>query len=1105
MNKKNIIALFASVLIAMPLTIIAEDVEVYTGRDHSTGARPNVVFVLDTSFNMTYGANRMLIHETYDPDYAYPGDCNEDSLYMVSSATKDSRFNESYRWDGSHNGVCWSRYPFYPVVTETPPGPVVHETIATSSCEAAKADLKSQGWYKGKFEFAIDGNWYRGLNDDVMSSLMEEYQCAADPNAMHTTAKDFFVFSGNYLNWYFVRETRLAVAQRGLKDMIDALPDGGVNVGLMPYSENSLGSRVIFPAVHVADNKEALKTALDFNPPAGGVRSMAGALFEAYNYLAGRKPVIGDWNTPESVASSWLPDHSAYNSPVDLSCQASHVVFISDGLTDPWGNPNENNSAPVANAINALPGFTAAVGACSSSLGLDCSKRIARYMNEQDLNTTLSGQQSVKLHVIGLNIPGSDTYFRDLATAGGGLYVPVGGADTLANAVDSLIEEAIVVNGTFVAPSVSVNAFNRSQHRNELYFAVFEVGNKYRWNGNVKKYQLKEVNGDIEIVDVNGNPAIDSTSGEFTDAARSWWSAGADGNDPVMGGANARLQSWADTNTGRNLWTNVASGLHVITADNTLISTNGHITNAHVDASTNEERTDWLTKLRSDDLRTKFGDPLHSRPVVINYGGTDANPDAVAYFTTNDGFIHAIRPGNNSTSDAAGGYELWGFMPKEMLKKVKSLVSNEVTGKGYGLDSSVVAWVKDEGDPGVINGTDRVYLYFGAGRGGRHYYAMDVTSYSSPKLLWNTAITGGVSGDAFEELGYTTAEPVHATIKLGGSKKQVLILSGGYDPDYDILPTDTDVTASTEDMGRAIYIVDALSGNPLFTISAAGDAELQRPDMVYPIAASVRTLDVDNDGYTDRFYVGDLGGQLWRFDYDNSAGTLNGGVIAELGDGLASGEGTNKRRFFNTPDVVLVADGGSPYYAINIGSGNRSRPVADNDTQDIFFSVRDKFVYSAPNSYAFDYGITVHDLVDVTGDLNANIPANSKGWYLQMNDHEKVLAESITYDHQVVVTTYQPDGAISSNSCRPNLGLGRVYAIDIRNAKPVADLDEDGTYTADDRSKELLRGGIPPQAVVLFPEAANGDAVTFAGTEKVPTKPSPKQVRTYWTDEQNED
>src|SRR5690606_29995891 len=82
------------------------------------------------------------------------------------------------------------------------------------------------------------------------------------------------------------------------------------------------------------------------------------------------------------------------------------------------------------------------------------------------------------------------------------------------------------------------------------------------------------------------------------------------------------------------------------------------------------------------------------------------------------------------------------------------------------------------------------------------------------------------------------------------------------------------------------------------------------PAMQYSIPARVRVLDFDGDGFADRMYAGDMGGQVWRFDITNGASASNlvaGGVIAQLGAaGLASPTLAETRRFYYAPDVASV-------------------------------------------------------------------------------------------------------------------------------------------------------------------------------------------------------
>ncbi len=82
-------------------------------------------------------------------------------------------------------------------------------------------------------------------------------------------------------------------------------------------------------------------------------------------------------------------------------------------------------------------------------------------------------------------------------------------------------------NGTFTAPALSINAFNRSQTTNDFYVSLFKPSDRLRWAGNVKKYSIR--NG--QIVDAAGQNAIDPATGFFREDAQSLWSPQADGAD----------------------------------------------------------------------------------------------------------------------------------------------------------------------------------------------------------------------------------------------------------------------------------------------------------------------------------------------------------------------------------------------------------------------------------------------------------------------------------------------------------------------------------------------------------------------------------------------
>ena len=66
---------------------------------------------------------------------------------------------------------------------------------------------------------------------------------------------------------------------------------------------------------------------------------------------------------------------------------------------------------------------------------------------------------------------------------------------------------------TFVAPSIPVNVFNRSQVVNEVFMALFEADEDGfpLWNGNLKKLRIEpnSITGTLELQDQNGINAID--------------------------------------------------------------------------------------------------------------------------------------------------------------------------------------------------------------------------------------------------------------------------------------------------------------------------------------------------------------------------------------------------------------------------------------------------------------------------------------------------------------------------------------------------------------------------------------------------------------------
>jgi len=209
----------------------------------------------------------------------------------------------------------------------------------------------------------------------------------------------------------------------------------------------------------------------------------------------------------------------------------------------------------------------------------------------------------------------------------------------------------------------------------------------------------------------------------------------------------------------------------------------------------------------------------------------------------------------------------------------------------------------------------KVYLYVGMRRGGRFLYALDVTDPTQPKFLWRKSNTD--TDTQFNVLGQTWSEPRIARIK--GNDNPVLIMGGGYDA-----AAEDAATPGTTSMGNAVYVLDAFTGSVI-----------KRFDTERSVSADVSLMDSDYDGYTDRAYAVDTGGNVYRIDFEKSSSSAvsNWGIYK-----LASLAGGNTRKFFYAPDIVPT----KTFTAVQVGSGDREKPLkATTAGTDRFFTVFD--------------------------------------------------------------------------------------------------------------------------------------------------------------------
>jgi type IV pilus assembly protein PilY1 len=868
--KRSLCALFTGALIALqgiPL-VNAKDTDVYlmspsVARDDA----PNVMIILDNSGSM----DTVIVNTrpAYDPTIDY---CtgNLDTLTGVSGANAGKPSNCA-----SISGrIYWS-------FNSTPPSNSSSDWFTSSKnyCLNSTTALNTSGFY-GSTKIA---RWYgsgstsqkgwKTLNNKSDSTITY-VDCQADGNTNGLAASDnkyplnststAYATSGtafswasftsnatptlytpNYMNYWnnsalLVTKTRLDVAKDAVKSIIDA--NKSIRFGLMVFNYDGTtpdGGRVLMRIDTMDDaRRTAMKNIVD-SLTAATWTPLAETMWEAYRYFSGSTVVYGNpspvqlphqdscaQNVTNSACNNGgtydaiAAGNSAYNTgtyiaPFKYGCQTAYIIYVTDG--DPTNDTSANTS------IQSKIGAT-----CDSP---SCMDDLAGWMHNNDVYGGLPGKQVVNTYTIGFGggISASGlALLQQAASKGGGKYYNADNADQLSTSLQGALTDILAVNSSFVAPSLSINAFNKLYDRDDVYFALFKPSSSVDWDGNVKRFKLCNT-ADVttygctygDVIDYLGHSAVDTTTSKIKDSAVSYWSLDTsvpDGADVNKGGAGAMITQ--NSAVPRTLYTYRGSytGLSASAPATpiTVVATSG---NALYDAAINDPTIlglsdtsgsasttnsadttavttliNWMRGQDAYDTRLdngtdtghtgnttearswNFSDPLHSRPVAITYGCVGSGP-----CTSTSTPIVKLFVGNNDGTirilNADSGAEEWAFIPSEMLSSQYALAQDADGDHIYGIDDTASFWINDINNDGVIDPTagDFVYMYVGMRRGGRNIYAFDVTPPA--KLTTQTqadpdkikpklmwVIKGGTGN--FAQLGQTWSRPKVARIRF---------------------------------------------------------------------------------------------------------------------------------------------------------------------------------------------------------------------------------------------------------------------------------------------------------------------------------------------------
>ena len=580
-----------------------------------------------------------------------------------------------------------------------------------------------------------------------------------------------------------------------------------------------------------------------------------------------------------------------------------------------------------------------------------------------------------------------------------------------------------------------------------LYLSSFTPSETPFWQGTLKAYRL---NADGTLpVDGSGNPINPfwetSEQEDHPSSRRIYTTVGSSGATVEFTSGNLSKEDLGVTEAE---WQKLIN--HIRGIDSYDVNRNGNTT---------EER-EW-----------KLGDIFHSSAVVVGapsssfedfgfsgpggYYEANRNRTKVIVVGANDGMLHAFN--------ASTGKEEWAFIPNGVLKDLKLMAATHT----YYVDASPKAadvWLyKTSNDEDKSADEWKTVLVCGLRKGGNTYFALDITDTKNPKFLWEfPKVTDTVT---LGKVGQSWSEPAIGRVKVevgdGLAERWVAFVGGGFDKSEGV---------GEANVGRAFFVIDIKTGEILWEFSFSGSEE-KKNRMIHSFPAPPKAVDLNFDGFVDRVYLGDLGGQMWVFDVSDdevrkkSNSQWNGKRLFR-----APGEKPEKHPIYYPPAVALDPSG-TPW--VYWGTGDRESPTEKN-SKERFYAVKDDAI-NDEDAKAYPY--EEKDLLDVTDNNTFSQDSLSKGWFIKLAKSEKVLAKPTVFSRLVYFTTYthtEPD------PCKVS-GEGRLYTVEYLSgggAVQFSDLD----YAAGKTSgrSTIVGSGVPSAPVITV--STKGKTSVIIGT-----------------------
>ncbi len=658
----------------------------------------------------------------------------------------------------------------------------------------------------------------------------------------------------------------------------------------------------------------------------------------------------------------------------------------------------------------------------------------------------------------------------------------------------------LIHQATFSFTQASVQA-SRTLDENYLYEASFDpISNDPFWHGHLKKYQilpdgsigsmlvdagdvLRTASADSRTMKTLISGALTSFTNTIDPSYFGYASGDTDSRNAVVGYFRGESAYDADK-LGVNVYKlgDIFRSSPITVGTPSVFYDDNRDMNYSYVCSGNPNNINAFAKHRCD----------HPRSSVNGY--------RIIVAGANDGQLHAFK-----TADMS---EAWSFIPPNLLSKLNNIShSTEPANKTHAFFVDGPIMVADvwlgSGDGTSKNNTDwHSLLVMAEGRGSSPnlwsssstcdsgfnpvwsagypyycgYYALDVTSSLSPAFLWHLGGTSTLLNSVTQApyLADPWSKMMPGRVLIGGQERWVGFIGAGYNA------SDCAGGGACDSRGKGFFVVDLRDGSVLKSFTLNGDTRMK-----YSLPATPAGVDADNDGFIDTVYIGDLGGNIWRFKLCTRADGTGCNQNSWQSTLLYDSSSGVIRPIYTMPAAAIDGVGNLWIYW---GTGDKSDPTASN-AQEKLYALKD-------NDRTTTYRINDMDNITSTGATYDNTNSTNDGYYIDITGMgEKILADPIVFGGVVYFSTYTPP---ENKPCEQS-GVASLYGIKYTSGA--------GAFPGGARSISIGQG-IPSSPVVSTAQGASTSDIyittSSGGVGRVPFNPPGGGLRTdmlFWRDQ----